>query len=108
AVGVARAIFEASRGATKTVLGCFMAREAVIAEIKRLDVAWFPLYDYPEDAVRAAWNLVRVRTLRDDDLGAPVRVTADRATASRIVADAAARGGGWLSAPDGFRLLSAY
>lgn len=107
-VGVARAIFEASRGTTKPVLGCFMARDAVLDEIKRLDSAWFPLYDYPEDAVRAMWNLLRVRTLRDDDLGEPGTVQADRATATAVLAGAAAAGGGWLPALDAFRVLSAY
>lgn len=107
-VGVARAIFEASRGTTKPVLGCFMARDEVLDAIKRLESAWFPLYDYPEDAVRAAWNLVRVRALRDDDLGEPVRVDADRATARRVLADAARAGGGWIPGADAFRVLSAY
>lgn len=107
-VGVARAIFEASRGTTKPVLGCFMARDAVIDEIKRLDSAWFPLFDYPEDAVRAMWNLVRVRRLRDDDIGEPVRVEADREAARAVLARAAAAGGGWLPALDAFRVLSAY
>ena len=107
-VGVARAIFEASRGTAKPVLGCMMARVAVLDEIKRLDSAWFPLYDYPEDAVRAMWNLLRVRTLRDDDLGEPVHVEADRATADAVLKASLAKGGGWLPALDAFRVLSAY
>ena len=36
--------------------------------------AWFPVYSYPEEAVRAMRHLVRVRQLRDDD--GPVRVLA--------------------------------
>jgi acetyl coenzyme A synthetase (ADP forming)-like protein len=107
-VGVARSIFEASRGASKPVLGCFMARAAVIAEIKRLEAAWFPLYEYPENAVRAAWNLVRVAALRRDDLGEPERPEADAAAASRVLDAARARGGGWLEAGEAFRLLEAY
>ena len=90
------------------MLGCFMARDAVLEEIKRLDSAWFPLYEYPEDAVRAAWNLTRVRALRDDDLGEPVRLPVRRDEAARLVADARAKGGGWLSSVDAFRLLEAY
>jgi acetyl coenzyme A synthetase (ADP forming)-like protein len=107
-VSVARAIFEASRGATKPVLGCFMARDAVLDEIKRLESAWFPLYEYPEDAVRAAHDLVRVRRLKHDDLGEPARFDADRDAATRALFPAAARGGGWLPAADAFAVLSAY
>jgi len=107
-VGVAHAIFESSQGTEKPVLGCFMARDSVLDEIKRLDSAWFPLYEYPEDAVRAAWNLTRVRALRDDDLGEPVRLPVRREEAARLVADARAKGGGWLSSMDAFRLLEAY
>lgn len=107
-VGVARAIFEASRGTSKPVLGCFMAREAVLAEIKRLDSAWFPLYEYPEDAIRAAWNLVRVHELRHDELGEPRRHEVDAPEAAAIVTAARARGGGWLPGADAFRVLSAY
>ncbi len=107
-VGVARAIFEASAGASKPVLGCFMALDEVLAEIKRLDSAWFPLYEYPEDAVRAAWNLVRVRELRDDDLGEPKRFEVDRARVSKIIDQALRTGGGWLPGADAFRVLEAY
>jgi acetyl coenzyme A synthetase (ADP forming)-like protein len=107
-VSVARAIFEASRGATKPVLGCFMARDAVLDEIKRLDSAWFPLYAYPEDAVRAAHDLLRVARLRTDEIGEPVRFDVDRERASRVLAAAAARGGGWLPAAETFEVLSAY
>jgi acetyl coenzyme A synthetase (ADP forming)-like protein len=107
-VEVARAIFEASRGAEKPVLGCFMARDAVLDEIKRLESAWFPLYEYPEDAVRAAHDLVRVRVLRDDDLGEPVRFDVDRDRARAVLEAAARRGGGWLPQADAFGVLSAY
>jgi acetyl coenzyme A synthetase (ADP forming)-like protein len=107
-VGVARAIFEASRGTPKPVLGCMMARDAVLAEIKRLDSAWFPLYDYPEDAIRAAWNLVRVRELRDDDLGEPVRFPVDRGAVATRLEAARRAGGGWLPGRDAFGLLAAY
>jgi acetyl coenzyme A synthetase (ADP forming)-like protein len=107
-VAVARAIFEASRGAEKPVLGCFMARDAVLDEIKRLESAWFPLYVYPEDAVRAAYDLVRVRELRDDDLGRPVRFEVDRDRVEAILARALDAGGGWLPAEDAFAVLEAY
>ena len=107
-VRVARAIFEASRGTSKPVLGCFMARDEVVAEIKRLDSAWFPLYDYPEDAVRAAAALLRIRRLRDDDVGEPVPRRVDAAGADRVLATVGARGGGALSAAEGFALLAAY
>jgi acetyl coenzyme A synthetase (ADP forming)-like protein len=107
-LGVARAIFEASRGASKPVLGCMMARTAVVAEIKRLDSAWFPLFDYPEDAVRAAANLVRVRALRDDDIGTPRHFEVARDEATRVLLPAAQAGGGWLPGADAFRVLEAY
>jgi acetyltransferase len=107
-VAVARATFEASRGARKPVFGCFMARDAVLDEIKRLESAWFPLYLFPEDAVRAAKDLVRVRELRDDDLGRPVRFDVDRGRVDEIAARALARGGGWLPAEEAFAVLGAY
>ncbi len=107
-IGVARAIFEASRGTSKPVLGCFMAREVLLDEIKRLDSAWFPLYEYPEDAIRAAANLVRIRELRDDDIGEPKRFSVDRAGAASLVEAARRRGGGWLPGVEAFRVLEAY
>ena len=107
-VSVARAIFEASRGTPKPVLGCFMARDAVIEEIKRLDSAWFPLYAYPEEAVQTAHDLLRVAHLREDDLGEPERFDVDRDAATQTLFPAAEKGGGWLSAPDAFRVLGAY
>lgn len=106
-IGVARSIFEATRGASKPVLGCFMARRQIVEEIKRLDSAWFPLYDYPEDAVRAAANLLRIRELRDDDLGTPVSFEVDRDRASRALFPHAEKGG-WIPQVDAFSLLSAY
>ncbi len=106
-VGVARAIFEASTGARKPVLGCFMARRQVIEEIKRLDSAWFPLYDYPEEAVRAAANLLRIRVLKDDDLGEPVEFSVDHDRASKTLFPHVEKGG-WLPQAEAFALLSAY
>src|SRR5436190_9145931 len=85
-----------------------MARDAVIDEIKRLDSAWFPLYEYPEDAVRAASNLARIRELRDDDLGEPRTFAVDEKAAAKILARTAATGGGWLPGVDAFQVLEAY
>jgi acetyltransferase len=107
-VGVARRIFEATRGATKPVLGCFMAREQVVAAIKGLDHSWFPVYDYPEQAVRAAWHLVRARRLRDDDLGRPETFPdVDHARIDALTAAGTGTAGSWLSAADAWGLLAA-
>src|SRR5688500_784963 len=85
-----------------------MARKAVIEAIKELDSAWFPLYDYPEGAVRAAWNLVRVRALREDDPGEPVEVAAHRETATAALASARRDADGWIPGADAFAVLEAY
>jgi acetyl coenzyme A synthetase (ADP forming)-like protein len=110
-VAVARRIFEISRGASKPVLGCFMARERVIAAIKELGHAWFPVYAYPELAVRAAKNLVRAKALREDDLGVPEPFPdVDPARIEEVLRRAgqgAPPEGTWVSAADGFALLEA-
>jgi acetyl coenzyme A synthetase (ADP forming)-like protein len=114
-VAVARRIFDLSKDASKPVLGCFMARERVIEAIKELGHAWFPVYAYPELAVRAAKNLVRAKTLRGDDLGEPEPFDdIDHARVDGIVRRAlagldakAAPQGVWISAGEGFGLLQA-
>ncbi len=67
---VASAIFDAARGASKPIFGCFMAREQVVESMVEIG-GGFPVYTYPEEAVRVAANLVRLRRLREDDLGQP-------------------------------------
>jgi acetyl coenzyme A synthetase (ADP forming)-like protein len=127
-VAVASRIFETARTAQKPVLGCFMARERVIDAIKRLDHFGIPVYAYPEVAVRAAENLVKVRRLMQDDVGEPERfddVDHD-AVASIVAAGAPAkdgeeqdpasralwapeakRPGRWLPLPEVFEILAA-
>ncbi|MFV1959530.1 MAG: acetate--CoA ligase family protein, partial [Planctomycetota bacterium] len=68
---VAAAVFQTAEGADKPVLGCFMAREEVVEALVDRDEGGFPVYAYPEEAVRVAEYLVRVRRLRDDDPGTP-------------------------------------
>ncbi len=70
ATDVASAIFGAARGATKPVFGCFMAREKVVEAMVQ-EGGGFPVYTYPEEAVRVADHLVRLKRLREDDPGQP-------------------------------------
>jgi acetyl coenzyme A synthetase (ADP forming)-like protein len=67
---VASAVFDAARGASKPIFGCFMAREQVVESMLEMGEG-FPVYSYPEEAVRVADHLVRLRRLRDDDPGEP-------------------------------------
>ena len=105
---VARALFSASRASSeaKPVLSVFLAREPLLEALKRLGAAQNPIYAHPEDAVLAAVNLVRARALRDDDLGASVRVpVAGRRAGARL---AAAPASGWLSGGEALALLEDY
>lgn len=131
-LAVASAIFCAAGDASKPIFGCFMAREEVLDAMTEGQEHWFPVYAYPEEAVRAMANLVRVRRLRDDDPGTPetfadidhekirARVFSvlerdtrevppvDTETGSPMLsAPALAERGGWLSAPDVWDILHA-
>ena len=66
---VASAIIEKAGEAEKPVFGCFMAREEVMDAMTQGKQEGFPVYTYPEEAVRAMAHLVQVRRLRDDDPG---------------------------------------
>ncbi|MFH0947298.1 MAG: acetate--CoA ligase family protein [Planctomycetota bacterium] len=53
-VGVARKVVHTVKGSKKPVVGCFMSRDEVLADIAAQSPQdWVPVYLYPESAVRA-------------------------------------------------------
>jgi acetyl coenzyme A synthetase (ADP forming)-like protein len=130
-LSVASTIIREARRASKPVFGCFMAREEVVEAMTKGQQESFPVYAYPEEAVRAMRHLVRVRALRDDDPGeievfsdidheqiADIVDTAmspdeaaspgmDRFGAPMVSAPNIQKRGRWLSADEVWRLMNA-
>ena len=98
-IAVARLVFDAARGASKPVVGCFMSRDEVLADIAAsTHQDWVPIYLYPESAVRSLHALAERRRILDRPLG-----TIRRFRAAPIKLPA-----GWLGVNDRRALLKAY
>jgi acetyltransferase len=99
-VGVARTLFETAKGAKKPVVGCFMSRDEVLRDIARqAKQDWFPVYLYPESAVRALAALVERKRILDRPEGRVPRIRARRLPRFRP---------GWLGVEDRRALSAAY
>lgn len=99
-VGVARTLFETARGARKPVVGCFMSRDEVLRDIaEQAAQDWFPVYLYPESAVRALTALDERRRILDRREGRLLRVRPGRLPRFRK---------GWLGVEERRALSAAY
>jgi acetyltransferase len=107
-VAVAGAIFEAARGAAKPVLNVFMARDEVFEGIRRRGGAAFPVFRFPEPAVRALGAMARYRELRERPEEAPAVLDVDAARARRALRAAAAAGREVLDLEESRAVLEAY
>jgi acetyl coenzyme A synthetase (ADP forming)-like protein len=100
---VATAIAEASRGATKPVLGVFMRAEGAPASL-----APIPSYAFPESAALAlASAAAYAEWRRTPPSSAPVLDQIDPARVRRVRDGVLARGGGWTTPDENLQLLSA-
>ena len=100
---VATAIAEASRGATKPVLGVFMRAQGAPASL-----APIPSYAFPESAALAlASAAAYAEWRRTPPSSAPVLDQIDPARVRRVRDGVLARGGGWTTPEENLQLLSA-
>jgi acetyltransferase len=104
---VARAIFDAAEGTDKPVLCCFMAREEVLNGIKDLGTR-FPIYEFPESAVRALAMMLRYGRYKERDIGKLPVIEVDHVRARKIIDDALDDGRDYLTTMEGFEILEAY
>jgi acetate---CoA ligase (ADP-forming) len=78
AVGVARSVFDAAKGAKKPVVSCFMSRDEVLNDIATQSPQdWLPVYLFPESAVRALAALVERKRILDRPEGKVKRFRVD-------------------------------
>ncbi len=102
-VAVARSVFDAARGSTKPVVGCFMSRDEVLQAIaEEAEQDWVPVYLYPESAVRALAALEERRKILARPIGKLKRFRVD------IKAAKAALTPGWLGVKARRALSKAY
>jgi len=106
AVAVARKLFSAAKGAKKPVVGCFMSRDEVLKGIAReAERHWFPIYQYPESAVRALHAMDERRRILERPTG---RVPSFRVKKKQAAAAVASIERGWLGVEARRALLDAY
>ncbi|MCU0727033.1 MAG: acetate--CoA ligase family protein, partial [Planctomycetes bacterium] len=106
-IRMARAIFESAEGSDKPVLCCIMAREEVLGGIKDLG-HHFPVYEFPESAVRALVYMLRYARYRERQVGTVPGFEVDRARADAIIAHALSENRNYLTTMEGFEVLDAY
>lgn len=105
---VADAITDVASHHSKPVLSVFMAKEEFYESIPRRHAEAPPIYRYTESAARAAVELDRYRRWQERPAGQVRTFDVGREAAARVIEQAQARGGGWLSQEDAFALVAAY
>lgn len=105
---VAHAICEASRGASKPVLVCFMGADEGVPGVSELRANHLPVYTFPESAANALAAMSTYRRWRDRPEGVRVEFEVDSAAATRILSEAANAGREWLTGEESRKILSAY
>ncbi len=114
AEAIVRGVTEARRSAVaagqppKPVLSCFMGTHGVPEGLDTLHAGQVPSYAFPESAAIALSRAVAYARWRAGDEGRFVTLPADTARAARVIAQAQARGGGWLTPDEVTALLDAY
>lgn len=107
-VAVARAIVEASRGATKPVLTCFMGKVGHADAVAELRRAGIPVYQFPESPAHALATMAKYRAWLERDPGGVPELDVDRDAARAILARASAEGRHDLSFEEARRIAEAY
>jgi acetyl coenzyme A synthetase (ADP forming)-like protein len=102
AADVAGAMTDVARGSSKPVLATFMGVEGAIPML-----APIPAYRFPEAAVAALARVTEHARWRRRPAGTVPDFSAEVATARQTIADALAKGPGWLAPPDAARVLDA-
>ena len=106
-IRVAKAIFAGAEGTEKPVFCCFMARGEVLEGIQDLGTK-FPIYEFPESAVRALAMMIKYGRYRDRKPGEVPDLDVDRDRAAAIFDAASAEGRDYLTTMEGFDVLEAY
>lgn len=107
-IKVAKAIFAAAEGTEKPVLCCFMARGEVLEGIQHLGTK-FPIYEFPESAVRALAMMIKYARFRERKPAAEApEVSVDRDRAMAIFDRVREDGRNYLTTMEGFDVLDAY
>ena len=107
-VAVADAIVEASRGASKPVLCCFMGKEGHAEAVARLRAAGMPVYQFPESPAHALATMAKYRSWLERDPGTVPDLPVDRDAAASIIAAVREAGRADLTFDEGRRLVEAY
>jgi len=106
AVATARRLFQAAKGAKKPVVGCFMSREEVLSAISdEADRHWFPIYLYPESAVRALTALDERRRILERPEGHELSFRVKKKLANAAIDSVDS---GWLGVQARRDLVDAY
>ncbi len=92
----------------KPILVCLMGRVEDLKKAKVLADLHVPVFVYPESSARALAALVERQRWLDKEQGTTMEFEADRERARKIVAKAAARGGGYLYDDETTDLLESY
>jgi acetyltransferase len=107
-LGVARAIYEATRGADKPVLCCFMGKEGHSEAVQRLRETGVPVYQFPDAPARALANMARYRDWLERDPGSVPELDVDREAAASVVRRVRAEGRLDLAFDEARAVLAAY
>jgi acetyl coenzyme A synthetase (ADP forming)-like protein len=105
---VAIAITEVSRRHNKTVLSVFMAKEEFYEHFPRRHPDAPPLYRFTESAAHAASELYHHQRWRERPIGQVRTFQVQHDVAARLVEQAQARGGGFMTQEEAFALVEAY
>jgi len=102
---IAEGVCRLHEGATKPIACSFMGAADVGVGVRLLQDAHVPHYILPEWACEAMADVQRVRQWRQQPIGEPEELEADRAAVESIFRRA---GEGYLSEPDALGVLAAY
>jgi acetate---CoA ligase (ADP-forming) len=84
--GIARRLEEATRGATKPVVAVVETIDRWAGLVEKLRGSRIPVYEFPEDGVRALAAMTRYGELRRRPADPPPELSVDRAAAAAILA----------------------
>uniref|UniRef100_A0A832HZQ2 ATP-grasp domain-containing protein n=1 Tax=Eiseniibacteriota bacterium TaxID=2212470 RepID=A0A832HZQ2_UNCEI len=107
-MSAARRAAERAGDPAKPVLSCFMGVHGVHLSLGGVQEGQIPSYVFPESAAIALARAVGYGRWLHAAPGVLEALPADREAAARVVAAAAARGGGWLEPAEVAALLTAY
>lgn len=105
---VARAIRQASEGAKKPVLACFMAKERHVEAVRELRAGGIPVYQFPESAARALSEMARYHAWQVRPAGNVPELAVDRSAAKQVLDKVRAEDRRELTFDEARRVAEAY